>query len=201
MNAPSRIPPYGGTVLALDPGKATGYALCTLHKADPNAEADTADWGVGHYILGDKTIRVVESGAASFEEIPEILDSMVRVGLAHHRILTEAAGRLTLDKHTGDEILDRPLFIVAEHFTLTANSVKGQSLWSSEIIGMARYIAARSGGLIVLDDSQQPSSMKNLIHRNNVLRETGLARNGMTPHEKDALGHAFLFATRLGGKK
>lgn len=192
-----RSPGYGSTVLSLDPGKATGYALCSVHRLESDGRS-AQDWGVRHDVLGNRTLRVYESGSVSFEDLPALLDDLVDRGLSRHGMLAEAAGYV--EKVDGAWKVTRPMFIVAEHFTLTANSVKGQSLWSSEIIGMARYIAARSGGRIVLDDSQQPSSMKNLIHRNDVVRVTGLATKGMTPHEKDALGHAFLFATRLGGK-
>ena len=192
-----RSPGYGSTFIALDPGKATGYALCSVHRIETDGRSDR-EWGARHDVLGRRALRVYESGTSSFEDLPGVLDGLVQRGLSRHDILSQAAG---YSEGTGDAVVNtRPMFIVAEHFTLTANSVKGQSLWSSEIIGMARYIAAMSEGRIVLDDSQQPSSMKNLIHKNDVVRETGLAAKGMTPHEKDALGHAFLFATRLGGK-
>lgn len=192
-----RSPGYGSTFIALDPGKETGYALCSVHRLETDGRS-AQEWGAKHDILGRRALRVYESGSASFGDLPGVLDGLTKRGLSRHELLSQSAGYF---KDSGNgPVYTRPMFIVAEHFTLTANSVKGQSLWSSEIIGMARYIAAMSGGRIVLDDSQQPSSMKNLIHKNDVVRKTGLATKGMTPHEKDALGHAFLFATRLGGK-
>lgn len=182
---------YGTTVLALDPGKSTGYALCSVYKGEPGSG------GITHPILGNRWIQVHTSGSLSFDETPRALTALVDEAVAGHWRRSLTSGQTYTDTE-GHPQPKRPMTLLCEHFTLTVNAVRGQSGWSLEVIGMARLLADRADGRVKFDTSQQPSAMKNLIHNNRVLHECGLTRENMTTHEKDALGHAFLYATRIG---
>ena len=182
---------YGTTVLALDPGKSTGYALCSVYKGEPHTN------GVTHPILGDRWVQVHSSGSLSFEEAPRALPVLLDEAVTGHWRRSHVSGQ-THNDASGKSHPVRPAVLLCEHFTLTVNAVRGQSGWSLEVIGMARMLAARAEDPVQFDTTQQPSAMKNLIHNNRVLHECGLIREKMTQHEKDALGHALLFATRLG---
>lgn len=182
---------YGTTVLALDPGKSTGYALCSVYKGEPHTN------GVTHPILGNRWVQVHSSGSLSFEEITRALPVLLDEAVTGHWRRSLVSGQ-THNDASGKSHPVRPAVLLCEHFTLTVNAVRGQSGWSLEVIGMARMLAARAEDPVQFDTTQQPSAMKNLIHNNRVLHECGLIREKMTQHEKDALGHALLFATRLG---
>lgn len=182
---------YGTTVVALDPGKSTGYAVCSIYRGDPAPD------GVTHPILGDRWIRVHRSGSLSFDETPRRLERIVDEALTDHVGRSQVSGQ-TYEDATGLTRPNRPMVLLCEHFTLTVNAVRGQSGWSLEVIGMARFLADRAGHLVQFDTTQQPSAMKNLVHNNRVLQECGLIVGHTTQHEKDALGHALLFATRIG---
>lgn len=162
------------TLITVDPGVATGYALTHLY--DTPQEGNHTD-----IRLGAQSLTVRTHGTTNMENAPDVF-----------QLLAEHA-----NYHTPSDVA---ICLIVEDFIITRTAMQKNTTWSSEVTGMA-IAAARltiAADRLTIDNTQSSSSMKNVVHNSKVLQAMGIKKRGdkMTGHEADALGHAVLYAAR-----
>jgi hypothetical protein len=165
-------------IVTVDPGESTGYSVVEVYNAKhPQIPAGT----YGHAIFARCRVRPLAYGTVGYDQASDVLDQHITYAAA-----------LAADREV-------PLRVVVEKFVITRTAMQTNSTWSSEVTGMAVTSLHRAAPTAKIDTTQQPTEIKNLIHKNRILQQIGLKPHGsgMTTHEADALAHALLFAARL----
>ena len=173
-------PGLAAIILSVDPGKATGWAITEVYDA-AHIQAPTKDLITSPY-FHKCYLRFVEYGTIlTVEDASTQFNSIAR------------SAQLLATTY------DVPLKLITEKFVITKTAMQKNTTWSSEVTGIVRNAVMNVCPTATYDDTQKPTEMKNLVHKNKLLHELGLKRRGarMTTHESDALGHAILYAARL----
>jgi hypothetical protein len=168
--------------MGVDPGDDTGIGLAVLYAPD-----ETVPSGVDTYthpMLNGHRLWLQMHAVTDYDNAPKIIGVFMR--RAEHLRDTYAP--------------DTPIQLTIEKFIITKTAMDANATWSSEVTGMA--IAAPV--LLPVPNvrvitTQQPNGMKNIIHANKVLQTLQITRrgDGMTQHEKDAIGHVLVRAAAL----
>lgn len=166
------------TLLTVDPGLMTGWAISTLW---PDATHPEVGNVYAHPLLGRYDIQLHSRGTVTWQS--SLVDAP---GIVH-----AAAAAAT---STGTELMT-----VIEQFVINKTALQKNTTWSSEVLGVFALATKQFDPRIALDLTQKPSQIKTLFITNKVLEQAGIKqpRKAMVSHEQDAVAHAMLFGTRL----
>jgi hypothetical protein len=176
-------------ILGVDPGEDTGIAVGILYRPDEYVHEPSGPAYTPRMLHGWQ-LQIPFHAVTDYDNATAALSTAVNyAGGARQRIPGA----------------DPNLYLVIENFIITKTAMDTNATWSSEVTGMAMstglllWNPLNTDGKVHIDKTQQPNGMKGLIHDNKLLQEMQITRRGdkMTQHQKDAIGHVFVFANRL----
>lgn len=166
------------TLLTVDPGLMTGWAISTLW---PDASAPEAGNVHAHPLLGRYDFQLHAQGTVTWLQSLTDAPGIVATAAIH-----------AINART-------PLMTVIEQFVINKTALQKNTTWSSEVLGVFALASKQFSADIALDLTQKPSQIKTLFIANKVLEQAGIKqpRKAMVSHEQDAIAHGMLYGTRL----